>query len=75
MTVCFDTGTDKIQVDWTAPAESNGALERYLVLTSSTRNSTQDVVYSSTDLFTSYVITNLSAGETYYVSVGVRTHQ
>ena len=66
------TGTDRLQVEWSAPAELNGALQRYILsISAADGDSADNVVYNSSDLFTSYVIANLTAGSEYFVKVGV----
>ena len=68
----FLSGTDRIRADWEHPNQLNGVLERYLLYASTEAGALGDVTYNNTDLFLYYVMEELLAGTTYYITVGVR---
>lgn len=49
----------------------NGVMERYMLYLSEMENELGTVVYNNSDLFLDYIITNLTAGTTYYVTLSV----
>lgn len=69
----FYSGTSTVEVVWETPDQLNGVLERYILYSSKIEGELGVVVYNNTDLFLDYVITDLSAGSTYYIAVAVCT--
>ncbi|XP_025090014.1 usherin-like [Pomacea canaliculata] len=66
-------GTKSIEVRWEQPSQMNGMLERYLVFLSRTGSTRGDAVYNTTMLYPEYILTELLAGTTYFISVGACT--
>ena len=60
-----------MEAQWTEPDQPNGILERYVLYVSEQSGEAGREVYNTTDLFKDYVITDLTAGTLYYVSVAV----
>ncbi len=60
-----------MEAQWTEPDQPNGILERYVLYVSEQQGEAGREVYNTTDLFRDYVITDLTAGTLYYVSVAV----
>ena len=58
-------------MNWDHPDEVNGVLERYMLYVSEQPADIGDALYNSTNLFLYYVLTNLTAGTTYFVRVAV----
>lgn len=69
------TGTNRVDVRWSKPEQLNGMLERYILYLSLDGSSPGPVVYNNSDAFTSYILTNLTAGTTYYIRLAVRNAQ
>ena len=64
-------GTHQIEVIWETPDILNGVLERYILHLSTEQGILGEVVYNSSDFFLDYVIPDLIAGTTYFVSLTV----
>eukprot|EP00062_Callorhinchus_milii_P018719 gi/632972566/ref/XP_007902721.1/ PREDICTED: usherin [Callorhinchus milii] len=62
-----------IYVQWRAPAEVNGILERYLLYVSTPEGSfnTTDLVYNSSDLFLDFTMRQLVPGTRYFVRLSI----
>lgn len=67
-------GNSRIQASWDHPDQLNGILERYLLYATYNSEVLGEAMYNSTDLFLTYVMSELLAGTTYYVTLGVSGH-
>ncbi|XP_071962430.1 usherin-like isoform X2 [Antedon mediterranea] len=65
----FVRGPRLIEAQWTSPVQPNGVLERYVLFLSTQSFSLGDEIYNSTALFLDYIITDLTPGTTYYVTL------
>ncbi|CAH1791583.1 unnamed protein product, partial [Owenia fusiformis] len=66
-------GTKRVFVEWSRPAQLNGALKRYLLYVSTLADSHGEVRYNSSDFFLDYTLEGLNAGSTYYIRVAACT--
>ncbi|XP_048258912.1 usherin-like [Haliotis rufescens] len=66
-------GTNRVDVKWSKPEQLNGMLDRYILYLSLDASSPGLVVYNNSDAFTSYILTNLTAGTTYYIRLAACT--
>ena len=64
-------GTNQIEAIWDTPDILNGVLERYILHLSTEPKILGGIVYNSSDFFLDYVIPDLIAGTTYFVSLTV----
>ena len=58
-------------MDWQRPQQLNGELERYLVYVSTNQSSVGDVAYNDTIHVLYEILTDLTPGTLYYISVAV----
>ncbi|KAJ8045141.1 Usherin [Holothuria leucospilota] len=65
----FVQGPTSIEAQWMVPNQVNGILERYVLFVSEDYQSTGEAVYNTSDLFTDFVIRDLTPGTLYYISV------
>ena len=66
-------GPTSMEAQWAEPSEPNGVLERYVLYVSDLSGDVGQEVYNTSDLFRDYIITELTAGTLYHVSVAVST--
>ena len=71
--MAYVIGTRRIDVEWTEPDDLNGVVERYLLYMSVREDDLPGgIVYNSSDVgFRTYRNESLTAGTTYYISLGV----
>ncbi|XP_064622303.1 usherin-like [Lineus longissimus] len=66
-------GKREIRVEWKRPLELNGKFQRYILYVSTNSSSLGPVQYNSSEEFFDYVLKNLLAGTTYYISLSACT--
>jgi hypothetical protein len=64
-------GKREIRVEWKKPLELNGKFQRYVLYVSTNGSLLGSVMYNSSEEFYDYVLKNLLAGTTYYISLSV----
>ena len=63
-----------MEARWTAPDQPNGVLERYVLYSSTVSGMVGEAIYNTSDLFTDYILNDLTPGTVYYLSVAVSTN-
>ncbi|XP_060070524.1 usherin-like [Ylistrum balloti] len=66
-------GTTRVDARWEKPEQMNGVLQRYLLYLSTEASFIGEVVYNTSDFFTNYIIPDLTAGTTYFVTLSACT--
>ncbi|XP_021347323.1 usherin-like [Mizuhopecten yessoensis] len=66
-------GTTRVDVRWEKPEQMNGVLQRYLLYLSTEANFIGEVVYNTSDFFTNYIVPDLTAGTTYFITLSACT--
>ena len=67
----FLIGISQIEAIWETPEILNGVLEWYVLHVSTEAGNLGQEVYNSSDFFLDYIIPDLIAGTTYYISLTV----
>ncbi|XP_033110841.1 usherin-like [Anneissia japonica] len=62
-------GARLIEAQWIPPSQPNGVLERYVLFLSTQSFFLGEEIYNSTALFLDFIITDLTPGTTYYVTL------
>ncbi|XP_071494817.1 LOW QUALITY PROTEIN: usherin-like [Diadema antillarum] len=65
----FPRGPRSIEVRWTAPIQPNGVLQRYVLYSSPLSGVVGEAVFNTSDLFTDFVMNDLTPGTVYYIAV------
>ena len=71
----FFADPTSILVRWIPPEFVNGRLKRYILYASMDEGELGEVGYNDTDLFTQYILNDLTPGADYYISVAVSSEK
>ncbi|XP_041469805.1 usherin-like [Lytechinus variegatus] len=69
----FPRSPRSIEARWTAPSQPNGILQRYVLYSSTVSGVVGDPVFNTSDLFTDFLLDDLTPGTVYYMSVAACT--